>query len=185
MCKNDTSASSKIILNIDGDKMMKLIQVNRIYKDIIQGFKDEYLKSNTMINGGCGIHHYQNIDDWFDEVDKIVLGKSEHRVQSYTYMCMVEGKMVGMIDIRLQLPKIWYSAGHIGYSVLPSERNKGYATEALKEALKIAKDHHIQPIITCLQKNIASNKVILKNGGIFVEELIEDEETHLVYKFNQ
>ena len=163
---------------------MRLVQVNRSYIDAIQEYKDEYLKSHIRINGGCGLHHYNNLDDWFNEIDKIVVGKSDRRIQSYTYLCVVDDKLVGMLDIRLHLPKEWYSAGHIGYSIRPTERRKGYATLALREALLITKELNIEPvIITCLKSNIASKKVIINNGGVLLEEIIEDGEQHLVFQF--
>jgi len=98
---------------------------------------------------------------------------------------MVSEKMVGMVDIRLHLPKEWYSAGHIGYSIRPTERRKGYATMALKEALVIANELDINPVvITCLKSNEASRKVIFSNGGISIEEIIEEGEENLVFKFD-
>ena len=164
---------------------MNLIQVDRKHKNIIQDYKNEYLENHDRINGGCGLHHYTILEEWFDELDKIKVGKSDKRIQSYTYLCMVGEKMVGMVDIRLHLPKEWYSAGHIGYSIRPTERRKGYATMALKEALVIENELDITPvIITCLKSNEASRKVILNNGGIFIEEIIEDGEENLVFKFD-
>ncbi|MGS0973782.1 MAG: GNAT family N-acetyltransferase [Candidatus Izemoplasmataceae bacterium] len=165
---------------------MKLVQVNRKYKNMIQDYKDEYLKYDDEVNGGCGIHHYTNLDDWFDEIDKIVLGKSTIRIQSSTYMCIVDEKMVGIIDIRHHLPDEWYTAGHIGYSVRPSERKKGYAPKALREALKIAKKLEINPtLVTCLKSNIISQKVIIKNGGVLIDEVIEDDGETLIFRIDQ
>lgn len=164
---------------------MKLVQVSRKYKNIIQDYKNEYLKYHNKVNGSCGIHNYSNLDDWFDEIEKIVLGKSTKRIQSSTYMCMVADKMVGIIDIRHHLPKEWYTAGHIGYSVRPSERNKGYATLALRKALQITKKLEINPIlITCSKSNIISNKVIIKNGGVLQGEIVEHNQEHLIFRIN-
>ncbi len=94
-------------------------------------------------------------------------------------------KIVGMIDIRHHLSKEWVTAGHIGYSVRPSERKKGYATLTLKEALQIIKKLKIQPvIITCLKTNFGSKKVILNNGGILIDEIVQENELHLIYEIN-
>ena len=164
---------------------MRLVQVSRKYKNIIQDYKDEYLIYHNKVNGSCGIHNYSNLDDWFDEIDKIVLGKSTKRIQSSTYMCMIDDKMIGIIDIRHHLPKEWYTAGHIGYSVRPSERNKGYASLALREALQITKKLEINPIlITCSKNNLIGSKVIIKNGGVLQEEIVEDYEEHLIFRIN-
>jgi predicted acetyltransferase len=58
------------------------------------------------------------------------------------------------------------SGGHIGYSVRPSERKKGYGKEILFLALQKCKKLGIAKIlVTCDSKNIASEKVILANGG--------------------
>ena len=51
--------------------------------------------------------------------------------------------------------------GLIGYSVRPSQRGKGYASEMLKLALDKFKNTNIENIlITCKDFNIASKKVI-------------------------
>lgn len=74
--------------------------------------------------------------------------------------------------------------GFIGYSVRPSKRGKGYATKMLKLALdefrKIGKD---KVLITCKDFNIASKRVIEKNGGIYENSYYCEEEgcTYLRY----
>ena len=57
--------------------------------------------------------------------------------------------------------------GHIGYSIRPSERGKGYAKKALRQGLKVAKEKNIKKaLVTCSVNNPASRSVILANGGI-------------------
>lgn len=88
-----------------------------------------------------------------------------------------ESKILGAVDIRMgNNSKILNIYGHIGYGVAPSERKKGYATEMLKRALEYCKKINLNDIvITCDKTNIGSAKTIIKNGGIFQNEFINDE----------
>ena len=59
---------------------------------------------------------------------------------------------------------------HVGYAVRPSKRRKGYGTEALQCLIHEARKmnlHKLMPI--CDAANIASRKVIERNGGILID----------------
>ena len=81
--------------------------------------------------------------------------------------------LVGISDIRLGTNDfIQTFAGRIGYSVRPSQRRKGYASEILRLTLEKAAQYGFQKIlITCNEPNIASAKIIEKNGGV-LEKMI-------------
>ena len=49
-------------------------------------------------------------------------------------------KIVGIIDLRHTLNDFLKDFGNCGYSVRPSERKKGYATDMLRQILKVAKE---------------------------------------------
>ena len=82
-----------------------------------------------------------------------------------------EDRIVGAIGLRWkEVPVLMKYGGFIGYSIRPTERGKGYATEMLKLGLQKFKemDHKRERIlITCKDFNIPSKKVIEKNNGIF------------------
>jgi predicted acetyltransferase len=59
-------------------------------------------------------------------------------------------------------------AGHIGYSVPPDKRGRGYATQMLRFLLQVAYARGIQSVIlTCDTDNEPSRRVIEKCGGVF------------------
>ena len=76
---------------------------------------------------------------------------------------------VGFLNLRLRLSDfLLEEGGHIGYSIRPSERGKGYAKESLQQGLQIAKEKNIKrALVTCSTENPASRAVILANGGVY------------------
>ena len=77
------------------------------------------------------------------------------------------GHALGFLNLRLRLNDyLLEKGGHIGYSIRPSERGKGYAKESLRQGLQMAKKKNItRALITCNIENFASRAVILANGG--------------------
>jgi predicted acetyltransferase len=82
------------------------------------------------------------------------------------------GRIVGRASIRHALvPPLGDSAGHIGYAVLPHARNRGCATQILRDAIRYA---HAELgldrlLVTCDDDNAASIRVIEKNGGVLLD----------------
>ena len=59
------------------------------------------------------------------------------------------------------------TGGHIGYAIRQTERNKGYGTKILSLLLVECKKLNITKVqIGANANNIASNRIIVKNGGI-------------------
>ena len=85
-----------------------------------------------------------------------------------------DGEFCGSIGFRWQpgteaLPP--YCLGHIGYSVVPWKRGRGYATQALRELLEHAKAEGLRYVeITTRTDNVPSQRVILANRGVLAEE---------------
>jgi predicted acetyltransferase len=100
-------------------------------------------------------------------------GRQVPRLPGYSQW-MWDGEFCGAISFRWQpgsteLPA--YCLGHIGYSVVPWKRRRGYATRALELILAEAKKEGLPHVeIVTEAGNVASQKVIETNGGRLWEQ---------------
>ena len=112
-----------------------------------------------------------------------IYGKNKSYSPHTLYIAINDNKeIVGAIGIRWkQVPILITYGGLIGYSIRPSQRGKGYANEMLKLALEKFKNTDIDNIlITCKDFNIASKRVIEKNGGnLKINILIKMMDLHI------
>lgn len=103
----------------------------------------------------------------------------------FLYIRKADNRLVGMIQVRHSLNDyLAMFGGHIGYSIRPSERRKGYAVSMLSAVLpycgKIGLD---KILITCIEGNIGSEKTILHNGGLYESTVYEPGENCKLKRF--
>jgi predicted acetyltransferase len=103
-------------------------------------------------------------------------GRTVPRLPGY-HRWMWDGDFCGAIGIRWQpgtpdLPA--YCLGHIGYSVVPWKRRRGYATQALAAILPDARALGLPYVeLTTDASNVASRRVIEANGGRMLETFVK------------
>lgn len=98
-------------------------------------------------------------------------------VAATVYFIVDNGDVVGTIDLRHKLNENYLKRlGHIAYYIKPEKRNKGYASHALSLAIEKYKQNNVDRIlITCYSDNIASKRVIEKNGGVLEKEVHDEK----------
>lgn len=94
--------------------------------------------------------------------------RRERFVPATTLWWIQDETYLGRIAIRHRLtPGLREVGGHIGYDIRPSARGRGHATAMLRAALPVAADLGIEKaLLTCDALNVASRKVIERNGGV-------------------
>ena len=88
-------------------------------------------------------------------------------VQQLTYWLMRGETIIGSSRLTPTLtPALYVWGGNISYDIRPSERRKGYGTELLALTIDRARVHGLPAVrLMCYQDNIASIKIIERNGG--------------------
>ena len=75
-------------------------------------------------------------------------------------------------------------SGHIGYSIRPDERKKGYAKVQLRLALLEAKKLGINKVlVTCADWNIGSERTILANGGVYEDSRLDKSTGNMMKRY--
>lgn len=104
-------------------------------------------------------------------------GRRYNRVPESIFWLIDNSTFIGRITIRHALNDYLYRYdGHIGYEIRPSRRNKGYGKKLLKLGLAEARRLGLQRImISCGADNMASRKIIEDSGGIFENEVWQED----------
>ena len=164
--------------------MIKFILPSEKNEKDVLSFYSEFEKNNKTC---IGFNGYKDYNAWLKEKQNRLTGKNlpEGYVRESFYLCYEGDEMIGVFSLKFELTEFLRNyGGHIGYAVRPSQQNNGYATKMLYLGLKIAeKEGFTEVLCVCDDDNIASEKVILKNGGIFENKLFDSDENVYVKRY--
>ena len=164
--------------------MIDLILPTELNRADVLGFYDEFEKSG----GTCiGFANHNDYDLWLQGMRNRKDAKNlpDGYVRENFYLCYQDGEMVGVFSLKFELTDFLLNfGGHVGYAVRPSRRCKGIATEILRTGLDYAKSFGFDRVLAvCDEDNYASEKVILRNGGVFENKLFDPDENVFVKRY--
>ena len=117
---------------------------------------------------------FVNYKEWLIQQDAWSKGEQlpENYVAQTCYWLLVDNIPVGFGKIRHAITEASKEkGGNIGYAISSEHRGKGYGTQLLRLLLKKADELRVsKKLLTIEKNNIASKRVVEKNGGKLVSE---------------
>jgi len=140
-------------------------------------YLNEFVQFDSELNGTGSMDRCLN--GWTYEEFLIENEKRKDRNYAYSinrcpsktffFIRQSDNKIIGMINIRYDITQqlLENGASHIGYSVRPTERRKGYnKIQLYLGLLEQQKIGEKRILLDCTVENIGSNKSIISLGGV-------------------
>ena len=166
-----------------------LVKPTQKYADQIAAYRQEFLDAGDSMDG-CG--SLRQLADPYAFIQKCKDYEAletlpDDRVLATQFMLVrtSDDRLLGMIQVRHYFNDYLSKfGGHIGYSIRPSERRKGYAKKMLNMVLPFCRELNLKKVlITCIDGNIGSEKTILANGGVYEYTIHEPNENEKLKRF--
>lgn len=169
--------------------IMKTIKFVLPNKDMVveaNAFKNSFFSEGELTIHGSALFDHLDFYEWLEmsEANRNQATVRADWVIATTFFAIREcdNKIVGVVDIRHSLNNEFLAkyAGHIGYSVVPKERNKGIAVQMLTFAKEYAKELGLDKVmLSSAVTNTASIKTIEKCGGVLTDVVPYNDDTQL------
>ena len=157
-------------------------------REQVMAYREEFLALGSRMDGTSALDQYADFDAWLAAIRNLKDPATTPAglVPATQYLALDEQEqLVGMTNLRHHLNDYLLTyGGHIGYSVRPSERQNGYATQMLRLTLEKAKERGIEKVrICCDHYNVASAKTIRANGGVLEDEQFDSSDGTLTQRY--
>ncbi len=164
--------------------MLRLVQPTLDYIDTFRKGISEIKENRTPYD----LHSVQQAISFMDNNfegywDYLKQKQSDNQPEGYVpstcLWLMNDNQFIGLYDIRHFLTEaLQKQGGHIGYQIIPSERQKGYVKEGLKLVLEWCYSNlKLDSVLVCCnQKNTASYRVmtsVMRELGGYERPVIE------------
>lgn len=157
--------------------------------EALQYRQEHFDYGETVINGSELFDKTPCYEEWLKRVtansNKETVNPNWVLTDTFFPVRTSDNKIIGIADLRYQLNDFLKDFGNCGYSVRPTERNKGYASEILKQICEIAGQYGLNNLQLSVEKeNAPSIKTILRNGGCYSRSFKFGNEEADVYVIN-
>ena len=167
--------------------MIRLVRPALEHKEKALAYRQEHFDhGENIINGSELLDKTECYEEWLQSIknnENTETVSSDWVVTDTFFAVDEQDEIVGIIDLRHTLNEFLKDFGNSGYSVRPSQRKKGYATQMLKLILEVAREAGLTELHLSVEKdNIPSIKTIIKNGGVYERSFEFEGEQADIYK---
>ena len=176
------------MIKIDAGEFF-LVEPCEEYAEQIAEYKQAFLDADSSMDGCGPLRRCEDSLTYISECRKYTspetLPEGLVLATQFFYIRKSDNCLVGMLQVRHYFNDYLSKfGGHIGYSIKPCERRKGYATSMLRAILPYCKDLGLDKIlISCIDGNIGSEKTILNNGGVYESTVYEPDRKRNLKRF--
>ncbi len=166
---------------------IKLIRPTIGWKEKAIAYRQEHFDHNEfIINGSELLDKTEDYEEWLISVTNNTKQETVNPnwVVTDTFFAVDDNDdIIGIIDFRHTLNDFLKDFGNSGYSVRPSKRRKGYATEMLRQLKEVARAAGLKELHLSVERsNEPSIKTIVKNGGAYERSFEFEGEEADIYK---
>ncbi len=153
-----------------------------VFPSYVEALREGYYRGSDSVTPEEKIKTYEN------NPKAHILSENEDKTGQFftaptgeTFPCVPYEKLwltcedvfIGSVSLRLELNEFCRNvAGHVGYGIRPHYQGQGYGTLALRLTRVRAKQNGMEKLLlTCSPDNTASEKIIVKNGGVYKDTL--------------
>lgn len=167
--------------------MIRLVRPTLEHKEKALAYRQEHFDhGESIINGSELLDKTVCYEEWLQSIKNNENPEtvSPAWVVTDTFFAVDdEDAIIGIIDLRHTLNDFLKDFGNSGYSVRPSQRQNGYATEMLRQVLDIARRAGLTELHLSVEKdNLPSVKTIIKNGGVYERSFEFEGELADIYR---
>ena len=165
----------------DLDKMIKVAEDKYKHGEMS---KEKYLR---WLNA----HNTDFFEKYLEKMKQREIGQGEEDINGinfYQYYLIENNEIIGTSSIRTNIEcNDFFNkySGHIGYTIIPSKRKKGYGTFFLHLLLQKCKELGIKEVmLVCKVDNFGSQRVIENNLGSYIDTVLDPCDNEYYKRYN-